>query len=196
MTFYRRAAVLSSAIVFITIVLVNQQPVVQNQDNGEIIDGISRYIDDETTHMSDDEILVLARAVYEEAQRYKIDYRLILAMMKVESRFHGSAVSSKGARGFLQVKPSLARYIAEEAGVPWKGSATLHEPKHNVRLGVHFFSGLMDDFANVSLALHAYNMGPNRLKKLIAGRNTTLNKGFSRRVLSEYDAICTILPRA
>ena len=64
MTFYRRAAVLSSAIVFITIVLVNQQPVVQNQDNGEIIDGISRYIDDETTHMSDDEILVLARAVY------------------------------------------------------------------------------------------------------------------------------------
>lgn len=195
MTFYKRAVVLSSAIVFISIALVYQQPAAKHHNDNAIIDGISRYIADETAHMDDDKIYFLARTVYDEAKRYNLDYRLVLALMKIESGFRDNAISSKGARGQLQVKPSLARHIAEDAGVKWKGAATLDNPEQNVRIGVHFFSALMDDFADVTLALHAYNMGPTRLKKVIAGR-TALNKGFSRRVLAEYDTICAVLPPA
>ncbi len=38
---------------------------------------------------------------------------LILALMKIESNFQHNVVSSRGARGLLQVKPSLAKFIAQ-----------------------------------------------------------------------------------
>jgi len=48
----------------------------------------------------------IASFVYVESKSHEVDYRLVLAVMKVESNFRLDAVSPKGARGLLQIKPS------------------------------------------------------------------------------------------
>ncbi|HEX2965513.1 MAG TPA: lytic transglycosylase domain-containing protein [Syntrophorhabdaceae bacterium] len=136
---------------------------------------------------------VISRTVYEESEYHKIDYRLILALMKIESNFKNDAVSSKGARGLLQVKPSVARYIADDVGVKWTGHKTLDKPDSNIKIGTHFFSMLLSDFKDVNAALKAYNMGPTRVRTLPSSGIRT-QKGFSGLVLNEYKKNSSAFP--
>jgi soluble lytic murein transglycosylase len=158
-----------------------------------VTDLIARYIRQENESIDEAGSQALARIIYDEGTLQGVDYRLILAIMKVESNFRLRAVSPMGARGLLQVKPSLAKHMARDAGVEWKGPTTLDEPASNVRIGVQFFSDLVEDFDSVNLALHAYNLGPTRLKRLLA-RKDSVNGLFARLVLGEYETISTLLP--
>jgi soluble lytic murein transglycosylase len=102
-------------------------------------------------------------------------------------------VSPRGARGLLQIKPSLAKFIAKDVGIKWGGAKTLDEPDTNIKIGVHFFSKLMEDFDNINMALHAYNMGPTRLKEILSEKNKPKNT-FLNLVLKEYNKNILILP--
>jgi soluble lytic murein transglycosylase len=153
------------------------------------------YVKDENENLSDDELRNIAEIVYDESFKKELDYRLVLAIMKIESNFRQNAVSKKGARGLLQVKPSLAKHIAEDVGVNWRGDTTLDEPEKNIKIGVHFFSQLIEDFENISLALHAYHVGPTRMRAMVAGKKIP-EKRFLNLVLDEYDRNRSILPPA
>ena len=78
---------------------------------------ITQHLKNENINIEDDTARTISRIVYEESTNYGLDYRLILALMKIESNFKDDAVSSMGARGLLQVKPSVAKYIAQDAGI-------------------------------------------------------------------------------
>jgi soluble lytic murein transglycosylase len=123
---------------------------------------IINHVKNENDSLNEDELKTIAEIVLQESSKKKVDYRLVLAIMKIESNFRQEAVSRKGARGLLQVKPSLAKYIARDVGVDWTGDASLHEPENNIKIGVHFFSQLIDDFENINMALHAYHEGPTK----------------------------------
>ena len=158
------------------------------------VNQIVQYMKDEDVSLEEDEFKTIALTVYEESKQYDLDYRLVLAMMKVESNFKYKAVSPQGARGLMQVQPSLAKFIAKDVGIHWAGARTLDEPDKNIKIGVHFFSTLKEDFDNnVNMALHAYNMGPTRLKEILTEKNKP-DKTFSNRVLKEYRKNTTILP--
>ncbi|MCX5802281.1 MAG: lytic transglycosylase domain-containing protein [Proteobacteria bacterium] len=154
---------------------------------------ITQYIKDENVRLEEDELKTIAQIVYEESKLYGVDYRLVLAMMKVESNFRNNMVSPRGARGLLQIKPSLAKFIAKDVGIKWGGAKTLNEPDTNIKIGVHFFSKLMEDFDNINMALHAYNMGPTRLKEILSEKNKPKNT-FLNLVLKEYNKNILILP--
>jgi soluble lytic murein transglycosylase len=154
---------------------------------------ITQYIKDENVRLEEDELKTIAQIVYEESRLYGLDYRLVLAMMKVESNFRNHIVSPRGARGLLQIKPSLAKFIAKDVGIKWGGAKTLDEPDTNIKIGVHFFSKLMEDFDNINMALHAYNMGPTRLKEILSEKNKPKNT-FLNLVLKEYNKNILILP--
>ncbi len=49
-------------------------------------------------------------------------------------------------------------------GVTWQGDTTLDEPDKNIKIGVHVFSKLINDFKSVQMALHAYHVGPTKLR--------------------------------
>lgn len=160
-----------------------------------ITHNITQFLKAEKMTLDKEQLRAVASVVYEESIQHEIDYRLILAMMKVESNFRHDAVSSKGARGLLQVKPSLAKHIAQHAGIKWSGHKTLDEPHNNIRIGVYFFASLMDDFENTHSALYAYNVGPTRAKRDGAkDRPAEAYKGFPRTVMSEYQKNMAILP--
>ncbi|HUN66866.1 MAG TPA: transglycosylase SLT domain-containing protein [Bacteroidota bacterium] len=98
------------------------------------------------------------------AQEYHIDWRLIMAMMRQESQFQSDAVSSRGARGLMQIMPVTNSELSDELNI-----TTPDLPEQNVRAGVYYFSKLVDLFRDAApddrfcLALAAYNAGPGRI---------------------------------
>lgn len=159
----------------------------------EITEKIVRYLKNTKARTSENNLRVIADTVYEEAQDYDIDYRLVLAVMKVESNFNHNAISPKGALGLLQIKPSLAKHVSRDAGVTIKGASCLHEPKKNIKIGVNHLSWLMDRFENVKSALHAYNVGPARVKRASSEEDGP-DTHFTRKVLKEYRQMKIVLP--
>jgi len=92
---------------------------------------------------------------------------LALAVARQESRFDIAAISSKGARGLMQVMPATARQIARQHGLPADTGRLIHDPEYNARLGTHYLGDLLRRFNHVALAAAAYNAGPQRAQQWI-----------------------------
>jgi soluble lytic murein transglycosylase len=176
--------------------LVLVGPVFAEEDSAKetIIEQIVRFIKAKNIRLQEDTLKRMATTVYEESELYELDYRLILAVMKVESNFRNEVVSSRGARGLMQIKPALAKYIAKDAGVSWRDNNCLSEPEKNIKLGVYHLSQLMDDFKDMAVALHAYNTGPAKVKGKLFQENSEPKNKFARRVMSEYRSNISVLP--
>ncbi len=151
------------------------------------------FLKSKKVKVTEERLRTIANTVYEEALEYDGDYRLILAVIKVESNFRNEAVSKMGARGLLQIKPSLARHISKDTGIAVKETKTLHEPEKNIKIGVNYISALIEKFENLNTALHAYNVGSDRIKHKVS-RDYSPNTPFTRKVLHEYNQICLVLP--
>jgi len=80
----------------------------ENTEKEMIIAKTVEYLKEKRVKANEDTLKTIANTVYEESQQYNLDYRLILAVMKVESNFRHNAISRKGARGLLQIKPGKA----------------------------------------------------------------------------------------
>jgi soluble lytic murein transglycosylase-like protein len=88
-----------------------------------------------------------------------VDPSLVKAVALVESGFNPKAVSSKGARGIMQLLPSTAKRY----GV---SGSDLHDPYQNLRAGAAHLRDLLDEFdGNVTLALAAYNAGSGAVRR-------------------------------
>lgn len=101
---------------------------------------------------------------------YRVDPYLVLAVMREESGFSPTAVSSSDARGLMQLLPSTARWIAEEKlKIPYR-EADLARPEVNIQLGTWYLGYLLREFGgDTALAVAAYNGGPGNLRKWTAG---------------------------
>jgi transglycosylase-like protein with SLT domain len=87
------------------------------------------------------------------AKHHGVDVDLVRAVIQVESDFDQLAVSSKGARGLMQLMPDTAKRF---------GVSNAFDPRQNVFAGVRYLRFLLDMFQNnVGLALAAYNAGEN-----------------------------------
>ena len=165
----------------------------ESKQKNAITNEIVQYLKDKKVRASDEKLKKIATSVYEEAKDYEIDYRLVLAVMKVESNFKSDAISKKGARGLLQIKPSLAKHVSKETGVSIKSPKCLEEPEKNIRIGVSHLSWLMEKFENINTALHAYNVGWGKVKNA-PSENDGPDTRFTRKVLTEYHLIKNSLP--
>jgi len=87
------------------------------------------------------------------ARVYQINPDLVRAVMGVESEFDQWAVSSKGARGLMQLMPATARRL---------GVLDSFDARQNIFGGAQYLRILLDQFqGDVTLALAAYNAGEN-----------------------------------
>ncbi|NDC95523.1 lytic transglycosylase domain-containing protein, partial [bacterium] len=83
---------------------------------------------------------------------------LVKAVIQVESAGNKDAVSSKGARGLMQLMAGTAKDLGVDAT----------DPEQNVEGGSRYLRQQLDTFGDESLALAAYNWGPNNIKSAIA----------------------------
>jgi hypothetical protein len=91
------------------------------------------------------------------ASRYGVDAGLITSVIAVESNFDPKAVSPKNARGLMQLLPETATRF---------GVKDVFDPKENIEAGTRYLRELLDTYHNdVTLALAAYNAGPDRVQQ-------------------------------
>jgi hypothetical protein len=102
----------------------------------------------------------IASAVRAGALRTGLDPLLVLAVIEVESDWEAAAVSGHGARGLMQLRKG-AMADAEHAEGVLPGD--VHDPIHNVRMGIRYLARMVERFGDVDLGLMAYNAGPTRL---------------------------------
>jgi soluble lytic murein transglycosylase len=125
----------------------------------------------------------LAETIVAEAAEARIDPLLVLALIEVESSFDLDALSGRGARGLMQLRPTTMRREAERSGIEFGDP---HEPVAIVQAGVRYLRRLLDAFGREELALMAYNAGPNRiLAYLRAGDIPQRFQAYPRRVNAE-----------
>jgi len=93
----------------------------------------------------------LLRAVHYEASRAGLDPQLVLGLIQVESGFKKYAVSSVGARGYMQVMPFWARLIGTE-------DTNLFHMRTNLRFGCTILRHYLDiEKGDLFRALGRYN---------------------------------------
>jgi soluble lytic murein transglycosylase-like protein len=112
------------------------------------------------------------------ADKYKVDYSLVKAIIKAESNFNHKAVSPKGAQGLMQLMPKTASTLQVKDSF---------EPESNIEGGVKYLRYLMNVYnGHLQLALAAYNAGEKAVARYggIPPYNET--QGYVKRVMSLY----------
>jgi soluble lytic murein transglycosylase-like protein len=95
--------------------------------------------------------LELLRAVHYEAKRAGLDPQLVLGLMQVESGFRKYAVSSVGARGYMQVMPFWVKVIG-------RPDDNLFNMRTNLRYGCTILRHYLDiERGDLYRALGRYN---------------------------------------
>jgi len=110
-----------------------------------------------------------------EAKTSGLDPYLIAAVINVESGFREGVTSKAGAVGLMQVIPSTAWAVANEAGLQERVTAeTLERPGTNVRVGTRYLAYLIKRYdGDTQLALAAYNAGMTNVDKWVADAKRT-----------------------
>lgn len=91
------------------------------------------------------------------AVKHGVDEKLITHLIEAESNFNPRAVSRKRAQGLMQLIPeTAARYSV----------ANIFDPAQNIDAGTHYLKDLLARYrGNLSLALAAYNAGPDMVTR-------------------------------
>ena len=102
-------------------------------------------------------------------RRHNLDPFLVAAIIGVESHCQPDAVSSKGARGLMQLMPDTGRWAAGYLGIEGYSDDLLFQPDVNIRIGSWYLRQLLNQFGgNLGIALAAYNGGPSNVDKWLA----------------------------
>jgi len=123
----------------------------------------------------------IAQTILEASKRYKVEPKLIIAVIETESSFRKRAISPKGAMGLMQILPSTGFALARELDVDFQVDNLLNDPLLNILMGTYYLKKLLQQFGDLNLALTAYNMGPGKLMEL-ANRNISLPRDYYERV--------------
>ncbi len=128
-----------------------------------------------------------------------LDPYLVTALIREESTFSPTAVSSAGARGLMQLMPATAARVARETDLP--NPPDLDTPGPNIALGTRYLGKLHKQFGgNLALTLAAYNAGPSTVQRWLKDHHPLEDpevfieeipypetREYIKRVLGSYD---------
>lgn len=91
------------------------------------------------------------------ARKHGVTEDLVRAIIQIESGFDPRAVSSRGAKGLMQLMPATARQM---------GARNVLDPRQNIFAGARYLRFLLDRFdGDVTLAAAAYNAGLTNVQR-------------------------------
>jgi len=129
-------------------------------------------------------------AILRNAERRRLNPRLVKAIIAAESQFSAEAVSPSGARGLMQLMPATAR----ELGV---APRALSDPEANIRAGTAYLARLYAAAgergprgARMRRVIAAYHAGPSALRGRPWPEST---RRYVRTVLSCYRSEASVL---
>ena len=133
----------------------------------------------------------LADLVQGNSSTFGYDPLLLLAVIKVESKFSAQASGqyksgmASGAFGLMQLKLETAQEIAASLGMRVNSIHDLFRPDVNVALGVAYLTQLISQFKSFKLGLLAYNQGRGAILSQLAAQRP-LSIDYYHRVLRSY----------
>jgi soluble lytic murein transglycosylase len=104
-------------------------------------------------------------ALVEESRRNRLDPALVAGLIRQESSFNPRAVSVAGARGLMQLMPSVGASIAKGRGYPLWNPALLFDPDVSLELGTAHLATSLKGGDAPARALAAYNAGASRVAR-------------------------------
>lgn len=114
-------------------------------------------------------------------QMYQMDWKLVAAVIRVESNFNPRAVSPAGAQGLMQLMPSVQKD---------EGVSDPFDPEQNIAAGVRFLKKMLDAFeGDLELGLAAYNAGLSRVQAKGAVPNIAETKAYVAKILTIYPTL-------
>jgi soluble lytic murein transglycosylase len=97
---------------------------------------------------------------------YTIDPALVLAFVRIETRFQANAVSPAGALGLMQLMPGTAKSLGGTSD-----EDQILNPAYNMSLGQRYIARLLDHYNGSLIQLAAaYNAGPGKVAAWTAAR--------------------------
>jgi len=142
----------------------------------------------------------LVPIILEEAEKNKIDPFFIIAVIKHESNFDSTAISSNtnGSKdyGLMQINSNTLPYLANKMGFS-PDEKTALDPIRNIKMGTFYLGELSSKFGkNMELIATAYNSGPTRAKsgannygKVVAEHYRMLQRDYCREQLVAQDFV-------
>lgn len=114
------------------------------------------------------------------SEKYELDWRLITAVMKVESNFNPRAISPKGAQGLMQLMPDTSKMYRVKRP---------YDPEQNIEAGVKHLKKLMARYNNqLELVLAAYNAGEKAVDRFGGIPPYSETRQYVKKVLNYYRA--------
>jgi soluble lytic murein transglycosylase len=109
--------------------------------------------------------VVHADALAEESRRNGLDAALVAGLIRQESSWNPHALSPVGARGLMQLMPSVGAAIAQGRTFPVWNQALLFEPDVSLELGSAHLATSLPRGTPPARALAAYNAGASRVAR-------------------------------
>lgn len=114
-----------------------------------------------------------AGAIEQAAAAEGVDPKLLASLVWAESGFDVRARSHAGAVGLAQLMPATARGLGADP----------RDPIQNLHGGARYLKQQLDRFGSPTLALAAYNAGPNRVAQAGGVPNIRETQGYVTKVL-------------
>jgi soluble lytic murein transglycosylase-like protein len=116
------------------------------------------------------------------SEKYGMDWKLVAAVMAIESNYNPRAVSAKGAIGLMQLMPRTAALYNVS-------SKQLFNPKKNIEAGVLHLKMLHDRYdGDLSRVIAAYNSGEGAVDRYNGIPPYRYTRAFVRRVMARYQS--------
>ncbi len=93
-----------------------------------------------------------------------VEQSLVYAVIRTESGYREDVVSSAGAVGLMQIKPSTAEFICEREKIVFETERLL-EGEYNIVLGTRYLLYLREKFERDDTVLAAYNAGEGTVRQ-------------------------------
>ena len=117
-----------------------------------------------------------------QARARSIDPALVAAIIRQESSFNPHAVSVAGARGLMQVMPSVGQQVGRSLGYPLWDPGLLFDADANLELGVAHLASSIRQYDDLTRVLAAYNAGGSRVSRWAAKAGSQDPEIFTERI--------------
>jgi len=130
----------------------------------------------------------LAQVIYKESQKYKYNWRMIMAVIMTESMFRAKLESTDPSYGLMQIKYDTAKEVGNKIGVDVQTNYELYDITKNVVIGGFYLFEQILRFDDVKKGIVAYNLGPTKTANINKAKNgDKIETDYLKKVLNNYN---------